>query len=84
MQDEIKTTNKQVTAQNSYEKAQLGGSNSSSTRAPQFSGSEGYQEAMESSYKEPVKKQPVVVETKINRNDPCPCGSGKKYKQCHG
>ncbi|WP_438798184.1 SEC-C metal-binding domain-containing protein, partial [Salmonella sp. NW979] len=21
---------------------------------------------------------------KIGRNDPCPCGSGKKYKQCHG
>ena len=84
MQNEIKTTNKQVTAKNSYEKAQLGGANSSSTRTQQFSGSEGYQEAMESSYKEPVKKQPVVVETKINRNDPCPCGSGKKYKQCHG
>ncbi len=23
-------------------------------------------------------------ERKIGRNDPCPCGSGKKYKQCHG
>jgi len=22
--------------------------------------------------------------TKIGRNDPCPCGSGKKYKRCHG
>ncbi len=22
--------------------------------------------------------------TKVGRNDPCPCGSGKKYKQCHG
>jgi len=21
---------------------------------------------------------------KVGRNDPCPCGSGKKYKQCHG
>ncbi len=30
------------------------------------------------SKKKPVKKQ------KIGRNDPCPCGSGKKYKQCHG
>jgi preprotein translocase subunit SecA len=30
------------------------------------------------------KPQPVHVEDKINRNDPCPCGSGKKYKQCHG
>ncbi|MBI9070663.1 MAG: preprotein translocase subunit SecA [Melioribacteraceae bacterium] len=30
------------------------------------------------------KQQPVKVEEKIGRNDPCPCGSGKKYKQCHG
>ena len=30
------------------------------------------------------KVQPVRVEQKINRNDPCPCGSGKKYKKCHG
>ncbi len=29
------------------------------------------------------KKQPVKTQ-KIGRNDPCPCGSGKKYKQCHG
>jgi preprotein translocase subunit SecA len=34
--------------------------------------------------------QPEIAETfkrgdaKIGRNDPCPCGSGKKYKQCHG
>ena len=27
--------------------------------------------------------QPIISE-KINRNDPCPCGSGKKYKKCHG
>jgi preprotein translocase subunit SecA len=30
------------------------------------------------------KQQPVRVETKVGRNDPCPCGSGKKYKKCHG
>ncbi|MDZ7263493.1 MAG: preprotein translocase subunit SecA [candidate division KSB1 bacterium] len=30
------------------------------------------------------KKIPVVVGQKIGRNDPCPCGSGKKYKKCHG
>ncbi len=29
-------------------------------------------------------KKPVVVSDKIGRNDPCPCGSGKKYKRCHG
>jgi preprotein translocase subunit SecA len=28
--------------------------------------------------------QPVVAEEKVGRNDPCPCGSGKKYKVCHG
>jgi len=33
---------------------------------------------------EPQKLQPVRVEQKIGRNDPCPCGSGKKYKNCHG
>ncbi|MBK7088143.1 MAG: preprotein translocase subunit SecA [Chitinophagaceae bacterium] len=31
-----------------------------------------------------VKQEPVKVEPKIGRNDPCPCGSGKKYKNCHG
>jgi len=30
------------------------------------------------------KMQPIRVEKKIGRNDPCPCGSGKKYKNCHG
>jgi len=33
---------------------------------------------------EPVRPQPFVrTEAKIGRNDPCPCGSGKKYKDCH-
>jgi preprotein translocase subunit SecA len=31
-----------------------------------------------------VKQEPVKVGPKIGRNDPCPCGSGKKYKNCHG
>lgn len=30
------------------------------------------------------KPQPVRVEERVGRNDPCPCGSGKKYKKCHG
>lgn len=30
------------------------------------------------------KRKPIRVENKIGRNDPCPCGSGKKYKNCHG
>lgn len=31
-----------------------------------------------------VKKEPLRVGVQIGRNDPCPCGSGKKFKQCHG
>ncbi|MED4204507.1 preprotein translocase subunit SecA [Neobacillus mesonae] len=33
---------------------------------------------------ETVKKKPKVNKETIGRNDPCPCGSGKKYKNCHG
>ncbi|SFB21640.1 MULTISPECIES: preprotein translocase subunit SecA [unclassified Bacillus (in: firmicutes)] len=32
----------------------------------------------------PVKKKPTVKQVEIGRNDPCICGSGKKYKNCHG
>ena len=33
---------------------------------------------------EPAKKAPIKVDKSVGRNDPCPCGSGKKYKNCHG
>jgi preprotein translocase subunit SecA len=33
---------------------------------------------------EAPKMKPVRAAQKIGRNDPCPCGSGKKYKHCHG
>ena len=34
--------------------------------------------------REKVHQEPIRVEKKVGRNDPCPCGSGKKYKNCHG
>ncbi len=34
--------------------------------------------------REPQHVQPVRVEKRVGRNDPCPCGSGKKFKSCHG
>ncbi|QRX63791.1 preprotein translocase subunit SecA [Dysgonomonadaceae bacterium zrk40] len=34
--------------------------------------------------RQPQKLAPVRVEKKVGRNEPCPCGSGKKYKNCHG
>ena len=42
------------------------------------------QQAIDSSRQQPQKVMPVHVEKKVGRNDPCPCGSGKKYKNCHG
>ena len=40
--------------------------------------------AVEDSSKNNTKKEPKRAEKKVGRNDPCPCGSGKKYKQCCG
>ncbi|WP_262963848.1 preprotein translocase subunit SecA [Methylobacter psychrophilus] len=49
---------------------------------------ENYDEALVSSAAsedEAIAEQPFVRDgDKVGRNDPCPCGSGKKYKQCHG
>ncbi len=42
------------------------------------------EEAQEQQEIQKPKQQPIRVEQKIGRNDPCPCGSGKKYKSCHG
>ncbi len=80
--DDVKTTNKEI-AQNNYEKAQI--ESTSGNTEQRFTGSEGYEEAMRNSAPQREKQQPIVsTEPKIGRNDPCPCGSGKKYKQCHG
>jgi preprotein translocase subunit SecA len=35
-------------------------------------------------YDDSLAKEPVKKGTKVGRNDPCPCGSGKKFKNCHG
>jgi len=41
--------------------------------------------ALSAGHNGPVQRtQPIVREKVVGRNDPCPCGSGKKYKQCHG
>jgi len=34
--------------------------------------------------KSETKQQPLINKDKVGRNNPCPCGSGKKYKKCHG
>ena len=43
----------------------------------------GYDEALGADAETPAQ-QPADAGPKVGRNDPCPCGSGKKYKHCHG
>ncbi len=42
------------------------------------------QAAAQRDTRENVKREPIRVEKTVGRNDPCPCGSGKKFKNCHG
>jgi len=42
------------------------------------------QAAAQAGQGEQQKPMPLHAEKKVGRNDPCPCGSGKKYKNCHG
>jgi len=35
-------------------------------------------------FQPPIQQQPTVKKKKVGRNEPCPCGSGKKYKKCCG
>ncbi len=43
-----------------------------------------YDDVIGASAAEEQKVQPIHAGPKVGRNDPCPCGSGKKYKHCHG
>ncbi len=42
------------------------------------------QTAGQQQQREATPKNPAIPSFKVGRNEPCPCGSGKKYKQCHG
>ena len=54
------------------------------TQKSEVPGSGNPMEGANTQTQERSKPQPVTVEKHVNRNEPCPCGSGKKYKQCHG
>jgi preprotein translocase subunit SecA len=82
LEQSVQGTN-QESRQNNYQQAQTNQSVSSSP-PPSFEGRQGYDQAIANSMPQPEKRQPIIAEPKVNRNDACPCGSGKKYKQCHG
>jgi len=55
-----------------------------STTRDTFPDEAAHRAAMASSHRQPANRQPMKAQPKVGRNDPCPCGSGKKYKNCHG
>jgi preprotein translocase subunit SecA len=71
---------RQAAAPQRMDTSKLKISRTDSTPTPQQQGSD--RSFMNTQQEE--KPQPVRVEKQIGRNDPCPCGSGKKYKNCHG
>jgi len=77
--DQVQTTNRSTTAKDDSSKLQT--SRPGVERAAPANGRPG---APRQAPPPPQKTEPVRTEKKIGRNDPCPCGSGKKYKQCHG
>ncbi|HYG17114.1 MAG TPA: preprotein translocase subunit SecA [Bacteroidia bacterium] len=54
------------------------------TRRPQEVAATGTGGPVPPQQEERIPQQPMKAEVKVGRNDPCPCGSGKKFKNCHG
>ena len=50
----------------------------------QYPGSNAQRQAASAPQGEQQRTQPIINGPKVGRNDPCPCGSGKKFKNCHG
>ncbi len=50
----------------------------------QYPGADAQRQAASAQQGEQRRHQPIVNAPKVGRNDPCPCGSGKKFKNCHG
>ncbi|MDE6290124.1 MAG: SEC-C domain-containing protein [Muribaculaceae bacterium] len=56
-----------------------------STTHETYEGENAQRQAAQNVNRQPQQqRQPVKAQPKVGRNDPCPCGSGKKYKNCHG
>ena len=81
-EQEVESTNKEDKQSNYSGSSSL--QNSSGGQQGALPGRQGYDQAIANSMRSEEKRQPIVSAPKVGRNEPCPCGSGKKYKQCHG
>ncbi|MFM7299663.1 MAG: preprotein translocase subunit SecA, partial [Crocinitomicaceae bacterium] len=68
VEQQIQSTNKED-KQNNYERSSTNSANTSSTAPPKFSGRQGYQEAINNSFPQEEKRQPVIADPKVGRND---------------
>jgi preprotein translocase subunit SecA len=55
-----------------------------STTRDTYPGESAQHQAAQNVNRQAPSRQPIKAQPKVGRNDPCPCGSGKKYKNCHG
>ena len=55
-----------------------------STTHETYEGENAQRQAAQNVNRPQQPRQPLKAQPKVGRNDPCPCGSGKKYKNCHG
>ncbi len=55
-----------------------------STTRDSYPGETAQRQAAQTNRQQEQPKQPMKAQPKVGRNNPCPCGSGKKYKNCHG
>ena len=77
--------NKEVTVESNFKPASFDSSKLKTGRT-EVGGGAGGHDANKFGHNTQKKEvtQPIIREKKVGRNDPCPCGSGKKYKKCHG
>ncbi len=78
--------NKEVQVESNFKPASFDASKLQTGRTEIGGGSQGGHDANKFGHNTQKKEvtQPIVREKKVGRNDPCPCGSGKKYKKCCG
>ena len=58
--------------------------NNYTTHKEEYPGQDAQRQAMRNPQGQRQVTSPIIAEKHVGRNDPCPCGSGKKYKNCHG
>lgn len=78
-QSQVRTTDSSRKGNDDLSKAK-----ESKTEAQALGSASGGGQGQPAQPQRPKVTQPIRTEKKVGRNEPCPCGSGKKYKQCHG